>query len=78
MVQTKTPLNSGIGVEYHQMHRIELDQILRDVEVVNAISPIVRRHRLTEGDTEKVLLELHVPRAASVARITCRSLLAGS
>jgi hypothetical protein len=60
------------------MHRIELDQILRDVEVISAISPIVRRHRLSEGDTEKVLVKLHIPRAASVARITCRQVLASS
>jgi hypothetical protein len=54
------------------MHWIELEQILRDAEVANAISPIVRRHHLTERDTEKALLELHIPRAANVARIIYR------
>lgn len=54
------------------MHRIEFDEILRDAEVAYAISPIVRRHRLTEGETEKALLELHIIRAANVARIIHR------
>ena len=43
------------------MHRIELGQIIRDAEIAHAISPLVRRHRLTEGGTEQALLELHVP-----------------
>jgi hypothetical protein len=30
----------------------------------------VRRHRLTEADTEKALLKLHVPRAANIAQIS--------
>ena len=30
----------------------------------------VRRHRLTEGEIEKALLELRIPRAANVARIS--------
>jgi hypothetical protein len=54
------------------MHHIQFRQILRDAEVANAISPIVRRHHLTEGETEKFLLDLGTPRAASVARITDR------
>ena len=54
------------------MHRIELGQILRDAEVANAISAIVRRHHLTEKDTEKALLELHIHRGANVARIIYR------
>jgi hypothetical protein len=52
------------------MHLIEFRQIVRDAEVANAISPVVRRHRLTESEAEKVLLELRVPRAANVARIS--------
>jgi hypothetical protein len=72
MVRTKGALISKTGVEYHQMHWIELGQIIRDAEVANAISPIVHGHSLTEEDTEKALLELHVPRAANVARIIYR------
>jgi len=53
-----------------QMHLIEFRQIVRDAEIANAISPIVRRYRLTEGETEKFLLELGTPRAANVARIS--------
>jgi hypothetical protein len=52
------------------MHRTEFRQILRDAEVAYAISPILRRHHLTEEDTEKALLALHLPRAANVARIS--------
>jgi hypothetical protein len=54
------------------MHRIELHQILRDAETAYVISPVVRRHRLTEEETKKFLLELHIPRAANVAGITHR------
>ena len=31
---------------------------------------MVREHRLTEGEIEKALLELRIPRAANVARIS--------
>ena len=54
----------------YQMHLIEFRQIVRDAEIANAISPIVRKYRLTEGETEKFLLELGTPRAANVARIS--------
>jgi len=54
------------------MHLIEFREIVSDAEVANAISPVVRRHRLTEQETEKALLELHIPRAANVARIIFR------
>ena len=54
------------------MHLIEFRQKVRDAEIANAISPVVRRHRLTEGETEKALLELRIPRAANVAQITHR------
>jgi hypothetical protein len=52
------------------MHHIEFRQIVRDAEIANAILPVVRRHHLTEKDTEDALTELHVPRAANIARIT--------
>ena len=56
----------------HHVHHIEFRQIIRDAEIAYAISPIVRRHRLTEEETEKFLLELRIPRAANVAGITDR------
>ncbi len=56
----------------HQMHRIEFNQIVRDAEIAYAISPVVRKHHLTAEETEKFLLELRIPRAANVARITDR------
>lgn len=54
----------------YPMHLTQFRQIVRDAEVANTISPIVGRHRLTEGETEKFLRELGTPRAANVARIT--------
>jgi len=51
------------------MHLIEFRQIVRDAEVANAISPVVRRHRLNEAETEKFLLQLGTARAANIARI---------
>lgn len=53
-----------------QMHYIQFNQIVRDAEIAYAISPVVRRHRLTAEETEKFLLELRIPRAANVARIS--------
>jgi len=56
----------------HHVHSIEFLQTVRDAEIAYAISPVVRRHRLTEQETEKLLLELRIPRAANVAQITHR------
>lgn len=53
-------------------HHVVFGQILRDAEIAYVISPVVRRHRLTEEETTKFLFELHIPRAASVAGITDR------
>ena len=55
------------------MHHIQLREILRDADVANAISPVVRQYRLTEDQTQRALLQLHVPRAANVACITHRA-----
>jgi hypothetical protein len=52
------------------MHLITLREILRDADVAHAISSVVREHRLSEDQTEQVLIELHVPRAANVARLS--------
>ncbi|HET9419470.1 MAG TPA: hypothetical protein VFO30_09025 [Chthoniobacterales bacterium] len=52
------------------MHQIKFQQIVRDAEVANAILSVVRRRHLTEADIEKALTELHVPRAAYIARIS--------
>jgi len=54
------------------MHLIKFREIVRDAEVANAISPVVRRHHLTQKATEKALLELSIPRAANVALIASR------
>jgi hypothetical protein len=52
------------------MHHTQFKRILRDAEVALCISPIVQKHRLSEEATKNALVELHVPRAANVARIT--------
>jgi hypothetical protein len=56
----------------HHVHRIVFNQIVRDAEIAYAISPVVRRHRLSAEETEKFLVELRIPRAANVAGITHR------
>ena len=43
---------------------------MRDAEIAHAISPVVRQRRLTQEATEKVLLELGIPRAANIAGIS--------
>ena len=40
------------------MHYVQFNQIVRDAEIANVISSVVREHRLTEGEMEKALLEL--------------------
>ena len=52
------------------MHLITLREILRDADVAHAISSVVREHSLSERQTEQALIELRVPRAANVARIS--------
>ena len=56
----------------HHVHLSELRQLVRDAEIAYAISPVVRKHRLTAEEIEKFLLELRIPRAANVAQITLR------
>ena len=56
-----------------QVHLKQLHEILRDADVANAISLVVRGHRMSEEQTERALTELHVPRAANVAGITHRA-----
>ena len=55
------------------MHLKQLNEILRDADVANAIFPVVRGHRMSEEQTEEALIELDVPRAANVAGITLRA-----
>ena len=52
------------------MHLIALREILRDADVTHAISSVVREHSLSEEQTEQALIDLRVPRAANVARIS--------
>jgi len=55
------------------VHLKQLNEILRDADLANAISPVVRGHRMSEVQTEGALTELDVPRAANVAGITHRA-----
>ncbi len=52
------------------MHQIQFREIIRDAEIARVILPVVRGNHLTEADTEKALIKLHVPRAANIARIS--------
>ena len=52
------------------MHHIQFREIMRDAEVAHAIYPIVLKYHLSVEDTTKALLELRIPRAANVARIS--------
>jgi hypothetical protein len=52
------------------MHQIQFREVVRDAEIASAILPVVRKYDLTEADTEKALLKLHVSRAANIARIS--------
>lgn len=62
-------VNPRTGAEYptDALHSV---QPVRDAEITNVISSVVREHHLTEGEIEKALLELRIPRAAKVARIS--------
>jgi hypothetical protein len=55
------------------VHLKQLHEILRDADVANAISLVVRGHCMSEAQTERALTQLHVPRSANVARITHRA-----
>ena len=55
------------------MHLKQLNEILRDADVANAIFPVVRGRRMSEAQTERALTELDVPRAATIAGITLRA-----
>ena len=52
------------------MHLITLREILRDADVAHAISSVLRERSLSEEQTEQALIDLQVPRAANVARIS--------
>jgi hypothetical protein len=55
------------------MHRNQLREIVRDVDVVCAIAPIVQKYNLTVEATTQLLEQLSVPRAGYVARVVGQS-----
>jgi hypothetical protein len=52
------------------VHLITLREILRDADVAHAISAVVGECSLSEEQTEQALIDLRIPRAANVARIS--------
>jgi glycerol-3-phosphate O-acyltransferase len=52
------------------VHLKTLREILRDADVAHAIASVVREHHLSAEQTEQALIDLHIPRAANVARIS--------
>ena len=53
------------------MHFDQFEKIIRDAEVAACIAPVVWKHGLSEEKTTTALLELRLPRAANLARISC-------
>ena len=51
------------------MHRKEVRNLVRDVQVASIIFPVVNRHHLAQLAVENYLTELEVPRAGNVARM---------
>jgi hypothetical protein len=51
------------------MRQTQMREILRDVDIAGAITPIVHKHHLTLADTTELLTRLAVPRARSVAEL---------
>jgi hypothetical protein len=52
------------------VHLITLREIFRDADVAHAISSVVRERSLSEEESERALIALHVPRPANLARIS--------
>jgi hypothetical protein len=53
------------------MHRIHLNEILRDAAVASAIRPTIERHKFTFAETRDALIALNVPRPAMIAAVVC-------
>jgi hypothetical protein len=56
------------------MHRHQLREIIRDVDIVCAITPIVQKHHLTVDATTELLAQLSVPRARHLAALVRQSI----
>ncbi len=51
------------------MHRRQLREIIHDVNIVSAITPIVQKHHLTVDATTELLTQLSVSRATHLAEL---------
>jgi hypothetical protein len=55
------------------MRRHHLTELIRDVDVARAITPVVHKHSLSIETTTDLLNQLAVPRARSVAESVVRT-----
>jgi hypothetical protein len=55
------------------MHRRQLREIIHDVDILCAITPIVQKHQLTVDATTELLTQLSIPRARHLAALVRRS-----
>jgi hypothetical protein len=55
------------------VHRQQLREIIHDVDIVCAITPIVQKHHLTLEATTELLTQLSIPRAGHLAALAQRS-----
>lgn len=51
------------------MHRYQLHEITRDVDIASAIQPLVTRRGLSYTEIVAALIALDVPRAAHIAAL---------
>jgi hypothetical protein len=51
------------------MHRTELKEIIRDVDIACAVRPIVQKHHLSVENTTELLTKALIPRARGVAEL---------
>jgi hypothetical protein len=55
------------------MHRIHLNEVLRDAAIAYAIRPAIERGGFTFAETRDALIGLDVPRPAMIAAVVCPS-----
>lgn len=51
------------------MHKIQLEEIIRDAELAHAIRPIARKHHLSIETLTDLLNKASLPRASGVAQL---------
>jgi hypothetical protein len=51
------------------MRSVHFREILRDTDIAFAIRPVIENRHLTFAETRDALLELHIPRAETIAAL---------